>query len=259
MPDIFAALPTRPLHARPPSSKVSALWSFLGLLLFVAMLGYMLFWVAPDIATDWQIRENAVLVRNADVSDGKCDGRLFIEICDATLSAPVGTGTVVRRVHYVFGSFESGDFTVSVVADPAHPQWLTTDQALDTLWNRVLSFAAASALVLVLVVAGIRGGLRTRRNHRAWMSAPAVAVPLQLTSLQRVRGGSIWTVKSDTGMVQRWTMPRKAAPYVLGPANRILGLATRGGAAVMPLDAKLQWVDLSPAERSKVLGAGSPA
>ncbi len=257
MPDILAALPTRALYARPPMSKTNAIWGLLGLLLFVAMLGYMLFWVAPDLATDWQIRGNAALVRNADVSDGKCDGRLFVEVCDVTLSAPVGSGTVVRRVHYVFGSFESGDFTVNVVADPAHPEWLSTDQALDTFWNRVLSFAAASAVMLVLVVAGIRGSLRTRRNRRAWMSAPAVAVPLQLASRQRVRGGSVWTVKSENGLTQRWTIPGRAVPFVLGPANRILGLATNGGAAIMPLDAKLRWVDLSRAERATVL-ASSP-
>ncbi len=259
MPDIFAALPTRPLHARPPSSNANAVWSLLGLLLFTAMLGYLVVWVAPDIATDWQIRQNAALVRNADISDGKCDGKLFVEVCDATLSAPVGRGTVVRRVHYVFGSFDSGDFTVSVVADPAHPEWLTTDQALETFWNRVLSFAAASALIVAVVVAGLRGLLRTRRNRRNWMRAPAVAVPLQLTSLQRVRGGSVWTVKSDTGLTQRWTLPRRAAPFVIGPANRILGLATRGGASIMPLDAKLHWVDLSQAERTRALATGSPA
>lgn len=261
MPDVFAALPTRPLHARLPSSKLNVLlnafWSLVGLLVFLAMLGYMLFRVAPDIATDWQIRQNAALVRNADVSDGKCDGRLFLGVCDVTLSAPVGTGTVVRRVHYVFGSFELGDFTVSVVADPAHPEWLTTDQALDTFWNRVLSFAAASALMLVVVVASIRGTLRTRRNRRAWTSAPAVPVPLQLMSLQRVRGGSIWTVQSETGLTQRWTVPGRAAPFVLGPANRILGLATRGGAAIMPLDAGLRWADLSSAERSTALAMGA--
>ena len=258
MPDVFAALPTRPLHARPPSSMLGALWGLLGLLLFVAMLAYMLFWVAPDLVTDWQVRQNAALVHDADVSDGKCDGRLFIEMCDVTLRAPVGSGTVVRRVHYVFGSFDSGDFTVNVVADPAHPEWLTTDQALDTFWNRVLSFAAASVAIAFLVIGGVAGTLRARRNRRAWMVAPAVAVPLQLTSVRRVRRGSVWTVKSDAGLTQRWTMPRRASPFVLGPADRILGLATRGGAAIMPLDAKLRWVDLSPAERAPVLAVARP-
>lgn len=256
MPDVFAALPTRPLHARPPTSMLGIVWSVLGLLLFVAMLAYMLFWVAPDIATDWQVRQNAAVVRDADVSDGKCDGRLFVEICDVTLSAPVGKETVVRRVHYVFGSFHSGDFNVNVVADPAHPEWLTTDQALDTFWNRALTFIAGSVVIAPLVIGGVGGALRTRRHRRAWMVAPAVAVPLQLTALRRFRGVSIWTVKSDSGLTQFWTLPPRASPFVLGPADRILGLATPGGAAIMPLDAKLRWVDLSPAERGPVLAAG---
>ena len=254
MPDIFAALPARPLHARPPASWWNAVWSLLGLAMFAAMLAYLVGWVAPGIVTDWQVRPAATVVRGARVADGKCDGKLFIEVCDATLTAPAGTATLERRVHYVFGSFSIGDFTVRVVADPAHPGLLTTDLALDVFWNRVLTFLVASALLSAAVVGGTLGTLRSRRTRRGWLATPAVAVPLLLKSVQRVRGAVIWTVQDEAGRSQRWTLPRRSAPFVLGPASRVLGLATERG-ALMPLDAGLRWVDLTPAERATALAA----
>ena len=187
--------------------------------MFFGFLVYLGGWVAPVLLTDWQIRGTAVRVQGAEISDGSCNGKLFVQICDVTLAAPVGSGRVERRVHYVFGSTNVGDFEAAVVADPAHPEWLSTDLGLDYFWNRVLSLAVACTLVAGLVAFGSVALIRNSRRRRAWRNAPAVAVPLKLTSIQRSRTGVVWTVKSEAGRSRAGPFPARRLPsYWARPA-----------------------------------------
>ena len=256
MSDALSAFPSRPLRARPPFSITGVLWTILAILMVAAMLGYVVSWVAPDLATDWQVRDVAVPIQGSDLSDGSCDSKMFIHSCDATLTASTGDGqSITRRVRYVFGSFTLGNFTAQVVADPKRPQWLTTDLGLDHIWNRTVTMIVAVCLLIAAVLGGIYGIMQAVRARASWRRAELVPLPLNLLGRQRTSGGVVWTVRADNGTTAQWTMARRAKPFVLGPADRVLGLATRTGQSLMPLDDRLRWVELSSAERDVVLQA----
>ena len=251
---VFSALPARPLHGRPPTSVAGVLFGLFGLLTVGAIVGYFAVFLPAGLVSDWQVRSTARMLRDGAVTNSDCSGRDLIEICNLTVSAPVGTGTVHRRVHYLFISPQAAPFVVQAVADPSRPGTLTTDLALDWFWNRVASFLAGLFLFTFLLVAASWGVWRSHRRTQAWRTEDSVAVKLQLVSRQRVRNGEIWTVRSEDGHQERWPAPRRAAPFVLGAADEILGLQRTVGKKIMPLDDKLRWVDLSPPERASILG-----
>ena len=258
MPDVFATLPTRPLRPRMPSPG-DGVWAMVGLLVLLGLAGGMPVWAGPALVTDWLVRPAAVTILGGAVSDSSCDNKFLLMTCEMTLTAPVGRAEVSRQARYLFASTATDDLTATVVADPAHPQWLSTDLGLDNFWNRLVTLVAAMLATLALAVFGVRGAIRNRRRRRAWESTPVVPVPLWLTGMQKVRNGRVWIVRNEAGRTTRWTVPRRAKPFRLGPSDptgeRVLGVEARGGGGFMPLDDRLAWIDLSPAERRAVLAS----
>ena len=258
MPDALTALPARPLHPRPPIQGGWSIQTILAILLFGGFLVFSVVWVAPVVFTDWQVRNTAVPIRGGLLSDGSCTSKLFLKTCDVTLTAPAGSDTITRSVHYAFASFTDGDLTARVVADPQRPEWLTTDLGLDYFWNRLVSLLLDLGLILALLVGAITGMMRASRTRTAWHKSEMVPVPLKLVGMQKVRAGTVWTVKAENGKTARWTVPHRAKPFVLGPtADRVLGLMVKGGGSIIPLDAGLRWVALSDAERAAALAMKS--
>lgn len=254
MSDMLGVLPPRPLYARPPLRLVNRALGALTLLMFAGILVFSLAVIAPVLVTDWRVRDTAVQIDGAHLTDGRCHSKLFIVDCDVTLSAPAGRGAVVTRgVHYDFASFNGGDYTARVVGDPRRPEWLTTDLALERFWNRALTLLVECGFLAAIVLASVAGLVKAWRNRVPWRRIPAVPVALQLVSVQRDQYSAVWTVRAEDGQTAKWTFPRRAKPFVLGPANRVLGLAVRDGAAVMPLDAGLRWVNLTRVERRAAL------
>ena len=254
MPNPMLAFPTRPLHARPPISRWDSIWAYLGALMFAAIIAASAVWVAPALITDWKIRESAVIVPDGHLTDGKCSTKLFVDICDVTLTAPGPRGEIRRDVHYLFVSF-TGRFRASVVGDPAHPEWISTDLGLDYFWNRALTLLTAWCLLGGLIWLVVLGRVRAARQNSSWGKLDMIPVALDLVESTRDRKSARWAVQADDGTTHTWTVPRRAAPFVLGPDTRVLGLASRTGQTVMPLDSKLRWVDLTATERQAVLAA----
>ena len=248
---VLAALPSRPLRARPPRHWMQYVWSLVGLLIFAGMLAFSVVYVAPVLATDWWVRGSAVELSGAHISDGSCSGNWFIETCDATLSLPAAR--ITREVHYMFVSFNTRGWVARVVGDPNRPTWLTTDLGLERFWQRSLFLLLGCAFLLAVILAGGRAKIRTWRNNMSWRRAEVVPVRLKFVKRQVVRGGALWIIRGTDGRAWNWTMSRRAAPFMLGQ-DEVLGLELRNGAA-FPLDAGLRWIDLSPGERRPVLAA----
>lgn len=141
----------------PPANEgwKHTMWVILGALMFGAMLVAAAVWTAPALVSDWQIHNAAQPVADGRVSEGKCNSRLVFHICDVTLSVATNAGRVSRDVNYVFTGFHFGDYSVTVLADPARPELATTDMALDKLWNRTITLLAVSAVLLALTVAPV--------------------------------------------------------------------------------------------------------
>ena len=254
MARVFSALPARALHGRPPDGTGAVTGGVLLALIFGPMLGFLLAYVPPFLVTDWQVRGTALTLQDGTVPTSDCSTSDVLAMCDMTVAAPVGAGEVTRHVYYMFLSGQDDPVTVHVVADPAHPDRLTTDLGLDVFWNRVASLCAATLLLCGFIAVGAWGAWRSYRRRQAWRKADSIPVSLRLVTRQRVRGGQIWTVRSEDGQIARYTVSRRAEPFTLGSASEILGLQRMDGTAIMPLDATLRWVDLTPAERQSVFG-----
>jgi hypothetical protein len=155
------------LRLPPARDWRNTFWVFLGVAMFAAMLVAAAYYAAPALISDWRIRDAARPIAGARVSEGKCSAKVVFHICDATLVLQAPSGAVTRRVNYVFTGVHVGDYSVRVLADPSQPELATTDMALDKLWNRTITLAAAMALLLALTTMPIIAAVRNWRASRA--------------------------------------------------------------------------------------------
>jgi len=158
---------TQPLTLPPPDSGwKQTFWSLLGTVMFGAMLVAMSIYTVPNLVSDWRIRDTARPVAGGRVSDGSCHSKLVLNICDATLAVQTKSGVVSRDVNYIFTDVHVGDYNVTVLADPMHPELATTDMALDKLWNRILTLFVGGGILLALTVAPIIALIKRLRRPR---------------------------------------------------------------------------------------------
>lgn len=58
-------------------------------------------------------------------------------------------------VNYAFTAASAGEYSVTVMADPARPELATTDMALNRLWNRTITLLARGGILLALTIASV--------------------------------------------------------------------------------------------------------
>lgn len=138
-------------------------WSLFGVVALAALLVAAAIYTAPAVLSDWQVREAAHLVPDARVSEGKCSSKIIVHICDVTLGLRTASGTVTRRVNYVFTGVHVGDYGIRVMADPARPELVTTDLGLDQLWNRTITLLVIAGGLATCLVAALVALIRNRR------------------------------------------------------------------------------------------------
>jgi hypothetical protein len=159
-------LPSPPQTLPPQDGGwAGTLWGLLGTLMFGAMLVAIAIYTVPSLVSDWRVRETAQPVADGRVTEGSCSSKLVLNICDATLSLRTKSGTVSRDVNLIFTDVHSGDYTITVLADPAHPEWATTDLAIDKLWNRTITLLIGGGILLALTVAPIINIIRRLRQR----------------------------------------------------------------------------------------------
>jgi hypothetical protein len=255
MPTTAPAFPNRPLTVRPPGYSLWALtgWVVVGAFM---MLGFWLIVTEPipALKDDWVIRNTARPIPQAGIEDGRCSTRLVLVQCEATLTAAFATGEVRKKTKQYFVAFHIGDYSATVMGDPARPEYLTTDLALSKFWNRVITllvsipvFAALAGLMVWYVVRQ----LRERRSILRGLNGRT----LRLVALELgFRNRQIWRVggtNSDGSPAwQDWHISPRRSPIVLdAEQGLVLGVTADNTRVVMPLDTRLSWIGLTDAER----------
>lgn len=142
-------------------------WVLFGVVAMGALLAAAAVYTAPTLISDWQVREAARPVPDARVSEGQCSSKIVFHICDVTLGLRTPTGSVSRRVNYVFTGVHIGDYGIRVMADPAHPERVTTDLGLDRLWNRTITLLAVAGALAACIGAALTALVRNRRAAEA--------------------------------------------------------------------------------------------
>ncbi|CAO4153731.1 hypothetical protein LPLAFNJD_LOCUS4019 [Methylorubrum aminovorans] len=142
---------------------MATFWVLFGVVALGAMLAACAIYTAPALISDWQVRETSVPVAEARISDGKCSSKIAIHICDLTLTLRRPTGTVTRRVNYVFAGLHVGDFSAGPMADPARPDLITTDLGLERLWNRTITLVVIMGALAAAIFGALLSLVRNRR------------------------------------------------------------------------------------------------
>jgi len=159
----------RPLTKLPPRGGGwrQRIWATLGVLMFAGFLVALFVFTAPPLLSDWQIHGTAQPAEGGRIVKGSCTTQLVFSICDVTLSNQTPAGTITRSINYAFTDVHFGDYSAGAMADPAHPELITTDQALDKLWNRTLTFVGAAVLMFAFVTLPVVALFRNRRAKAA--------------------------------------------------------------------------------------------
>ena len=249
--------PDRPLRVNPPGTGAAAgFGTLLWALLICAGIGWLVLPPVRDLIDDYSLSGSLQPVAHSSV-EGRCSywAGLIVR-CDATLGAPApGGGRYSRKVDYFFVEpLHTGDWTVTVVADPARPALLTTDLALAKLANRSWTLGILGPFFLFGALAalfGARGTLGDRRALKQALSDRVLRpVPLRMEHYAAGR----WALTSPAGDTRVWTVPGKARPIVIAPQQHlVLGVTPVDGGPAMPLEDGLRWVGFSRAERRQLL------
>lgn len=257
MVDPNIIFPARPMKVSPPGSGI---FSQLSAVLWGAIIaaGALMIVIPPipDLVSDFAVRGAARPIADATI-DGRCSVHaLVMTECAATLSAKrQGLPELRKEVHYWFADFHAGEYTATVVADPAQPENITTDLALDKLWNRIATLLLVGPCLLGLgfsFVMYIGRALRARRVVvRALSNQVLRPTLLRLDSWTN----DTWTVSSHTptgdGKSCEWDTKR--TPIFMDPAqNLVLGVTAGDGTECLPLDTTLSWIDLTDTERAEL-------
>jgi hypothetical protein len=103
---------------------------------FIAGLGVMmLWWLGPDFVQDWQMQSAVAPNDNVQLSNGKCQSKLVVSWCSVTLQQ----GTAKRDHDFMFFDFSFGDHEANTLQGTTDPSYLTTDLAMNSLVNRLIT------------------------------------------------------------------------------------------------------------------------
>lgn len=161
------------LPQRPEEDWRHILWGIISPVIFGGLLFGLMFFTLPSLVGDWQVRATARPVMDADITGGTCSATLSLTVCNLEIALPVGTGSIIRAVNYVFLDIHNGDYAVDVVVDPAQPHLPTTDLGLAMLWNRTLLLLVATIALVAASIGVLRAMvlcLRLRAERRAFMA-----------------------------------------------------------------------------------------
>ena len=216
----------------------------------------------PELASDFSIRSTARPLAGAIIEQSSCvDREDYIMRCTATLLAKrPGLPDLRREVNYVYFTFHSGKYILKVVADPSQPERMTTNFALDKLWNRTATLLLPSLLLLLFgLFVAWWCATSLRRVLAQWAVVWALSNKVLRQTLLRLdyRNYDSWQVSTLTptgaGKSCRWITAE--TPIIMNPSqNLVLGVTTGDGSMCMPLDIQLSWIDLTDAERTEILG-----
>lgn len=263
MSDISNAFPTRPLLVAKSGIGSAKANVVLALIMFAVLIAAAI-WVGPNLVRDFIIQADPVEVPEADIRNGECSSyRGFVESCGADISYDVKGKHVEASLQYLFIDPSNSDYQVSVIRSASHPSMATLSLGLDMLWNRAIVAGAIGAGLLALGLALLTKASRESRFQRT-LREPVQLVPVPATvaiarKLFFGLMGTTYTVKYtlDGKKYQdaHSGFKRGERPFVLGMDGKktvLLGAVPRQGGMLILLDAALERIEFSEAERQAI-------
>lgn len=270
MNGILNAFPKRPLRIANSGVPPARGQVFLALFMFLIVIGGAI-WVGPNLVRDFVIQADPVEVPEADIRNGECSTyRGVFTDCGADIAYDIKGKHVEASLRYLFIDFNNSDYQVSVMRSASHPSMATLSLGLDMLWNRTVVAAVIGLGFLALGLGLLRGAMRSARfNREVQADVELVPVPATVTLARKLAFGLMGTTYSvkytlDGKKFQNAHsgFKSKERPFVLGMDGKkivLLGAIPRQGGMLVLLDAALERVDFTDAERQAIGGAMAAA
>ena len=255
---VLEAFPRRALVLKPGRRSIGAwLTSLIGIVLFGGFLAMIAVDVGPAIRDDFALRGGAQVATGARITEGRCRSRMFLfQSCEITIAWRDKDGAQTRKTTTMFVEPHMGSWSAVAMADPARPGLVTTDLALDRLWNRVATAAGLGVVVLVLMVGLVVLAWRATRmagGVKLLSGRPLVPVAVAFRGWGQP---PTWKVADEHGQVFEWPVRKSDKPFVLDETRGlVLALRDPAGGPAFPLDEKLRFVELTPPERAAIEAA----
>jgi len=254
--DFPAALPDRPITVRPPQTLGPMSASGIFIMLFGLLAG-ALWWLGPDLATDWRIRGDVAPARDASIEEARCHSRLAVfTVCDVTFTDTSRGPAAKRSLWYFFIDTADQDRLVLVrgLSDPAA---VSTLLGQDKFYRRLLALALIVGLVGFCIVVSaqmVRDGLVTRRALLALsgqrLRPVLVGVEGKVIIAHKRRR---WTYVYEAGGRQERAcieMASRDDPLFTSPDGRTaVAVAGEAGGVPLLLDQRLSALDMTEAEK----------
>lgn len=258
--DLASALPNRPIGVRPPQTIGPGSVAGLFVLLF-GLLAAAVYWLGPDIATDWRIGKDLALVRDAKIEEANCRSRLAVfTVCDVGYRED--SNSPRRTLWYFFIDTPSKE-PIALLRSKSGAESITTNLGLDKFYQRVFALFLILALLGTFIgvsVQVVRQGILTRRALLALdgKRLRPIVVPVEgkvYIAHKRRR----WTYVYDAGGRQERAfveLPSTNDPLFVTPDGKAaLALAGPDGGVPLLLDMKLSSLDLTEAEKHAFFAA----
>lgn len=263
MTDLQALLPQRDL--RFTRNVLGMGGGYLWALLLLVLAGALAWWQAPGLLRDQHIRSNPLELQDYALRDARCTTRkaVFTD-CEADVAYTVDNVDYEKHISLMFLSWSRGDYEASLIVAADDPELATLSIGLERFWNRMGFFLVVFGGLLVggiacVVTAALNG--RTNRASRQPQRWSAELV--EIRAVQSSFGGTLVTYAHGPGAGRRapkanTRFRKQEAPLLIEStdgASYAVALRPAAGATPLVLDAALQRIDLTEAERSTAFSA----
>lgn len=223
--------------------------------------------LAPGIERDYAIAKDAESFPADDIK-GECNSNRGLTGCSASFSYRDSTGKrKTTKFAFTFVDFHSGDYDVTAIRSASKPDLVTLNIGLETLWQRIFTAIGLGVTGLLGIGAGVllvSQALATRRKNLALSGQ--VLKPVAVKIIQQFEQGKnpfIFYTYTKSELTRRYRAnslgERAFSPFYLDSPNEALAVTTPDSDYAFLLDENLTRLDLSDAERKKLLEARDAA
>jgi hypothetical protein len=224
--------------------------------LLLIVLASLIGGLGSGIASDWRIRHDAVAASDVSLKEGRCRAWLVVfKFCSVTLAANADG----REPTLWYAFFDApGERPVALVRGRSEPARITTGFGLETLYSRALTLLVFAGLLAACI--GVAGsvlwkGLLARRAF-ARMSGLLTPVVVEIERNNRLPPRRrLWVYLYEEGghrerALAEWPSARRPL-FTSEDEKWALAIRGQAGGAPMLLDADLEDLDLTDAERAQ--------
>ncbi len=264
LPDLNGILPDRAIKIK--KHGLVNRWFYLFLSLVTAFASVAMVWAwSPGLYRDYLIKNDPVILENANIVSGQCRTKKMTVNCEAGIAYDHQGETRIKSVDFSFFSLSrGGDYETDIVAQKSDPENITLSLAIDEFWNRLITGIVLLGLVAGLSILFMVRFLSIMRSASAMKTANTLKLGwARIRSSKKSLGSTKITYNprdkpfQKKDIVSGFSKKEEAFMYYVEAEDETYGVVAIQPGAPLPvlLDDQFQRLDLTDQERASVLEA----